>query len=122
MRDPIERVCRLLRWQVWLQLFAICILLLLVGKAWGHDHYTTWIRPDSKTSCCNQNDCYPTAAKWSGKWIAQRREDGKWLPVPQETVLEGMSPDGKAHLCAPRPGAGWEEDKVFCFAPPNAGS
>lgn len=84
--------------------------------------YAQWQRPGNKGSCCNDRDCYPTKAKFEdGKWWAQRREDGKWLPVPREVYDPDnpqmvQSPDGQPHLCAPPPNvAGYPIDFIFCF-------
>ena len=53
------------------------------------------------------------------KWhlVALRREDGKWLKVPQAKVeLNRDSPDGQSHLCAPPPETEHlYENGVICF-------
>ena len=89
--------------------------------------YSNWIRKDTKTTCCNNRDCYPTAAKFDKAtrlWWAQRREDGKWLPIPKKVYDndnpdEVQSPDGRPHLCAPKPGTllGYGQNFVYCFTP-----
>lgn len=79
--------------------------------------YSTWMRPDNPhLSCCSQHDCYPTEArKEDGIWFAKRREDGKWLRIPPEKVEQNRdNPDGRSHLCAPRPERAYSAD-VFCF-------
>src|SRR5689334_17038881 len=50
--------------------------------------YSTWMRPDMPhASCCDNRDCYPTAARFrNGHWEARRREDGAWLVVPDSKV------------------------------------
>lgn len=81
--------------------------------------YSTWMRPDNpRLSCCSQHDCYPTEARVEdGVWFAKRREDGKWLRVPLEKVEQNRdNPDGRSHLCAPRPERAYSAD-VFCFTP-----
>lgn len=77
--------------------------------------YATWNRPDNRgISCCNLKDCYATEVKQlGGTWFAKRREDGRWLPIPESKVeTERDSPDGRNHLCAQPPGMA---DAVFCF-------
>ncbi len=46
--------------------------------------YSTWFMPDQPNkSCYNKADCYPTEVNFqNGQWFAQRREDGKFTPVP----------------------------------------
>jgi hypothetical protein len=81
--------------------------------------YSTWNRPDAPhVSCCDRKDCYPTAARQvNGKWQAQRREDGRWLNVPEAKVERNREmPNSRAHLCAPAPTIMfYEPDTVFCF-------
>ena len=81
--------------------------------------YSTWMRPDNPhLSCCSQHDCYPTEARIEGDiWLAKRREDGKWLRVPPQKVEQKRdNPDGRSHLCAPRPERAYSAD-VYCFTP-----
>ncbi len=119
MRDAIVRIAVLL-------LFAA----FPVG-ALGQDHrhppqdeplherfYSTWYMPDEPhKSCCNKADCYPTEIKIvAGKIFAQRREDGKWLAIPDRKVERNRdNPDGRNHLCAAPP-ITVNDDRVFCFA------
>src|SRR5262245_21328681 len=81
--------------------------------------YSTWFMPDDPTrSCCNKADCYPTEIKIEGDNIfARRREDRKWLLIPPRKVERNRdNPDGRNHLCAPRPTAtAYPPDTVFCF-------
>jgi len=81
--------------------------------------YETWMKPDKPTSsCCNKQDCYATAARFeNGRWTARRREDGKWLPIPESKIERNRDmPDGRAHLCAPPAGhPHYGPDEVFCF-------
>lgn len=73
-------------------------------------------RPDTKTSCCNLNDCNPTDAEWrDGQWWAVLR--GDWIAVPPEKVLATpLSYDGEAWLCA-----SLSSPFVYCFVPPING-
>jgi len=99
----------------------IAALLLCVVPAQAHDIYTDLKRPDTGTSCCSSWDCYPTEAQFKGgTWFALRREDRKWIAVPDHLILKNeITQDGKAHVCATRPEAG---DIVYCFKPPESGS
>ncbi len=81
--------------------------------------YSTWHMPDNPAvSCCNDADCYPTEVKYvDGNIYAKRREDGKFIPIPQEKVERNRdNPDGRNHLCAPPPNVFHAADTVFCFA------
>jgi hypothetical protein len=82
--------------------------------------YSTWHMPDHPTvSCCNDADCYPTEIKYiDGNIFAKRRADGRYIPIPHEKVERNRdNPDGRNHLCAPPPSAGFRRsDTVFCFA------
>ena len=81
--------------------------------------YSTWQRPDTPTiSCCSLADCYRTTAKHEGgRWFAKRREDGAWLPIPEEKIERKREmPDHNTHLCAPPPNHPYyPADHVFCF-------
>lgn len=81
--------------------------------------YSTWYMPDEPTkSCCNKADCYPTVAEFvNGRWTARRREDGKWLDIPDAKIERQRDmPDSRAHLCAPPPmHPHYPKDTVFCF-------
>lgn len=117
-------------------IIVILVGMLAFGKAMaqdvGHRHhpvadmplhekfYQNWMMPDNPNkSCCNKADCYWTEVRWNnGHWQAKRREDGKWLWVPDAKVERHRdNPDGRNHLCAPPPGAvSYPPDTVFCFA------
>lgn len=100
---------------------ALLIYFWNVNFARAHDHstpagkfYETWMMPDAPhISCCNEKDCYPTEArKTPTGWEAKRREDGKWLRIPESKIERNRdNPDGRNHLCAPPP----DGDRVFCF-------
>lgn len=79
--------------------------------------YKTWMMPNAPhVSCCDLGDCYPTEARFeNGSWYARRREDGAWLKVPAEKVEQNRdNPDGRNHLCAPRPERAITSE-VYCF-------
>lgn len=112
-------------------LVIVLIYTLAFAQDHGHQHpprdmplhekfYSTWMRPDNPVlSCCNNQDCYPTAARYDGRnWYARRREDGKWLRVPASKIEQNRdSPDGGAHLCAPPPEREEAyENGVICFS------
>lgn len=107
-------------------LLAGAFLLVLSGVAAAHDIYRDWRSPKSGGSCCSggeTGDCYVAPARFeNGQWYAQRREDNRWLAIPDNVILkDGATADGNAHLCAPAPLA--EEDtRVYCFRPPLNGT
>jgi hypothetical protein len=87
-----------------------------------HDKfYSTWSQPNNgnrrRVSCCNNQDCYPTnIVLKEGKWWAQRREDLKWMMVPDGKLEHNQpdpreSPDHQSHACISPPIGG---DYVFC--------
>jgi hypothetical protein len=81
--------------------------------------YSTWhMRDNPAVSCCNNSDCCPTDIKFIDDRIyAKRREDGKFILVPQHKVEHDRhNPDGMNHLCAPPPNAYSPIDTVYCFA------
>lgn len=84
--------------------------------------YQHWNRPnvgrDAKTgkrtsSCCNKDDCYATPIKVKGNsWYALRREDQRWIMVPDNVLEQNYmgpgqdgeeSPDGQSHVCMSKP-------------------
>jgi hypothetical protein len=81
--------------------------------------YSTWHMPDNPAvSCCNNADCYPTDVRFiDGRIYARRREDGKYILIPQQKVEHNRdNPDGRNHLCAPPPSFYSPSDTVYCFA------
>jgi hypothetical protein len=86
-----------------------------------HQFYLNWLQPNKGRprfyGCCNFHDCYPTAIRnVGGTWFARRREDGKWIVVPDERLEQLQSdpresPDGQSHACMPPPVRG---DIVYC--------
>jgi hypothetical protein len=81
--------------------------------------YAGWMRPDRPNiSCCDRKDCYATEARFvNGQWQALRREDGKWLTIPESKIERNREmPDARAHLCAPPPQSeSLYENGVICF-------
>ena len=85
----------------------------------GDPQYDQWfrslMRPDTKTSCCNLNDCTQTQAEWrDDEWWAVVR--GEWRAIPPEKIVQQpLSIDGEAYVCAGHNGT------IFCFVPPIHG-
>lgn len=87
--------------------------------AWLHEKfYSKWMMPGVRdVSCCNDKDCYPALVKKFGAtWFAKRREDGVWVPLPDNKLEHNQSdpvgsPDGRSHVCMAPPEAGMN---VFC--------
>ena len=98
------------------------------GHSKYHHAYKGLMRPDAPTSsCCNDNDCHPTDAKFNaatGNWEAVK--DGRWVTIPRHKIVDGDVPAelaAEAHLCAPPTSwPGYGQDEVFCFIRPNGGS
>jgi hypothetical protein len=97
-----------------------------VNHAKNHSWYRELVRPDAKGSCCSDNDCRPTPARYdprSGNWEAIK--DGRWIVIPNSKIIGSeLSQDiGEAHICAPPSTQTlYQPDEVFCFIPPNGGS
>lgn len=91
----------------------------VADEALHEKFYSTWYMPDNPAaSCCNKADCYPTEVQMrNGRIFAQRREDGKFIPIPDAKIERNRdNPDGRNHMCAPPPSAGsYPADHVFCF-------
>jgi len=113
----------------------IAVLVLFISPVFAQEHhsghtaaditihekfYSTWFMPDQPTkSCCNQADCYPTQAKFEdGHWMAQRREDGKFIPIPPQKIERNRdNPDGRSHVCMPPATATYyPPNTIFCFS------
>jgi hypothetical protein len=92
----------------------------------GHDHdrwhgefYSTLMRPDTKTSCCNLADCRPTEVRSSNDHY-EIKKDGRWIRVPLDKIVKTAAPDGGAHICAPpTESTAWDPDYVFCVVMPS---
>lgn len=135
--DPVDRVCRLLKWQTYLQVFSILLLLLLVGKAYGHEqklesgavvNYTDWVNKNDR-GCCDRQDCRPIKdddVQMSP--VTKVRVEGEWCPVlPHHYLKKGNAPDwSSAHVCV-QIDFGWEYQaenqhdskcwRLLCFQP-----
>jgi hypothetical protein len=85
-------------------------------ETWHEGFYSTLIRKDTKTSCCNLSDCRPTEARMVDDHY-EVKVDGAWLPVPKEAIQNISAPDGGAHVCAP-PQIGASKGKVYCVVLP----
>jgi hypothetical protein len=79
--------------------------------------YSNWMMPDRPTtSCCNNQDCYPTEVRFrDGFWEAKRREDGAYVRIPWQKIEQNRdNPDGRSHVCMPPP-VSHRDDVVYCF-------
>ncbi|PVE20322.1 hypothetical protein DC522_33000 [Microvirga sp. KLBC 81] len=94
-----------------------------------HHLYNGIMRPDVKnSSCCSEQDCAPTEAKWDSvrkRWTALKY--GQWVNIPPSKIVpRDQVPDGlgaEPHLCAPPPSSSaFGKDEVFCFIEPNGGT
>jgi hypothetical protein len=84
--------------------------------SWHESFYSTLIRKDTKTSCCNLSDCRPTQSRMVDDHY-EVKVDGAWLKVPKEAIQNVAAPDGGAHVCAPAQlGAG--KGKIYCVVLP----
>jgi hypothetical protein len=84
--------------------------------SWHESFYSTLIRKDTKTSCCNLSDCRPTQSRMVDDHY-EVKVDGAWLKVPKDAIQNVAAPDGGAHVCAPaQVGAG--KGKIYCVVLP----
>jgi len=84
--------------------------------SWHESFYSTLIRKDTKTSCCNLSDCRPTESRMIDDHY-EVKVDGTWLPVPKEAIQNVSAPDGGAHVCAPAQ-VGAAKGKIYCVVLP----
>ncbi len=84
--------------------------------SWHENFYSTLIRKDTKTSCCNLSDCRPTQSRMV-KDHYEVKVDGAWLQVPKEAIQNVAAPDGGAHVCAPAQ-IGAAKGKIYCVVLP----
>lgn len=85
-------------------------------ESWHENFYSTLMRKDTKTSCCNMSDCRPTESRMVGDHY-EVKVDGAWVSVPKEAIQNISAPDGGAHVCAP-PQIGATKGKVYCVVLP----
>ncbi len=108
-------------------LVALSILMSLPAPAQeGHTHegavgkfYQTWTMPDSpRTSCCHDEDCFPSQSKFEdGSWYGRKTDDDAWTKIPANKIEQNRdSPDGRSHMCGRKFGASGQFT-VFCFLP-----
>lgn len=102
--------------------FALALALGVAGAlsapnaARAHDPYTSWERPDTGGSCCNNLDCRQATARYTGVgW--EVLDDDRWLEVPPGRVLDTRkhkNPDGMHHVCI------GPKQHIYCFMPGEA--
>lgn len=127
-RHVVEQMRRLAKLMRYGATAAMLVMLCMPALAQHHHpvadipihekFYQGWYMPDKPTqSCCSGRDCYPVEITYrDGRVYAKRREDGKWLHIPQAKIeTKRDSPDGRNHLCAPPPNP-MHSDAVYCFA------
>lgn len=133
MKDPVRLCIRTLRYI--LAALLVIIVLMIAGRVHaqhghhgvGHDKLHHWysqlMRPDMPaSSCCSNQDCYPTQARQlsDGTWEAIK--NGRWIRVPNDKINREESYDTQAHICAPKGvNEAYPSDFVFCFVKPGAG-
>ena len=88
-----------------------------VGHAqWHEKFYSTLMRKDTKTSCCNMSDCRPTESRM----IDDHYEvlvDGEWTRADPLVIQKLSAPDGGAHVCAPKQ-QGANRGRLYCVVLP----
>ena len=87
---------------------------------WHHEFYATLKRKDgSRMPCCSQNDCRPTQSRMVGNHY-EVKVDGRWLSVPEDTIIDVVAPDGGTHVCAPKQDD-YTRGLLFCvILPPDS--
>lgn len=85
-------------------------------ESWHESFYSTLMRKDTKTSCCNLSDCRPTQSRMVDDHY-EVKVDGAWLRVPKEAIQNASAPDGGAHVCAPAQ-VGAAKGKIYCVVLP----
>ena len=81
------------------------------GHVENHDWYKDLMRPDTKSSCCNNDDCRPTSDRVVNGQL-QVLVDGEWTNVPRDKILNRPSPDMGTHVCAPKTNK--KEKTLYC--------
>ncbi len=90
-----------------------------VGHGEMHHWYET-LRDRKGRQCCSGRDCRPTQSRLHRGKI-EVMVDGIWAPVPKEKILDEISPDLRAHVCAPLRPHSYPLGFVYCVTLP-AGS
>lgn len=85
-------------------------------QRWHESFYSTLMRRDTKTSCCNLADCRPTQVRAIGDHY-EVKVDGNWTAVPSNVIQQLSAPDGGAHVCAPRQ-EGMNKGVLYCVVLP----
>src|SRR5690348_15897089 len=85
-------------------------------ESWHESFYSTLMRKDTKTSCCNMSDCRPTESRMVGDHY-EVKVDAAWVSVPKEVIQNISAPDGGAHVCAPTQ-IGASKGKFYCVVLP----
>lgn len=79
--------------------FIFAALFIFAKDARGHEWYTDLKTKEGK-SCCNNGDCKAVPYRRADdRWEVQIAEDGKWHRVPEDSILDILSPDADAHAC-----------------------
>lgn len=86
-------------------------------STWHHNFYSKLIRKDTKTSCCNLNDCSPTSSRMGADGYEVLVE-GEWTLVPQDVIQNVTAPDGGAHVCFPPQPSNYPKGTLFCVVLP----
>jgi hypothetical protein len=82
----------------------------------GHDALHSWyqtLTDKAGRSCCSSVDCRPTSSR-EVKGGVEVLVDGSWTPVPEEKILETVSPDLGTHVCSPLQPSPYPKGHVFC--------
>jgi len=91
-----------------------------VGHDTWHAQFYSKLTRDDGGSCCNLNDCRPT----SSRTVDDHYEvmvDGKWTPVPPDTIRKAVAPDHGAHVCAAEKVDEFNTDLIICVVLPPEG-
>lgn len=111
----------------------LCLLVLaFMTIANAHDGdpahdawYGSLYNPNVGMSCCNKQDCKPTASRIGAggaiEVLIDQRYPGvmtsSWQPVPWDAIVSPPEPNptGSAVAC-------WYHNRVLCFTPKGAGT
>ena len=100
----------------WFPIAAVVLWSVGAPPSLAHDPYTSWQRPDTGGSCCDNKDCRQATARYTGAgWEVLDGE--KWLEVPPGRVLDTRkykNPDGMHHVCI------GPKQHIYCFMPGEA--